>query len=171
LLEQNYLIKLLLQKSFIMYDQLVETFQINNRINLYLLEAIDEKHLADVYSGSKGRSAGKQWAHLHNVRLMWLKASAPELMEGILKIEDTDALNKKVLKNGLTKSGKAIESLFRKAEKEGRIKGFKPHPAAFLGYLLAHEAHHRGQIIISLKQNGHMIDQKTQYGIWEWGVR
>jgi uncharacterized damage-inducible protein DinB len=154
-----------------MYSQLTETFQINNRINLYLLEAIGEKHLADLYTGSKGRSVGRQWAHLHNVRLMWLKASAPELMAGILKIEDTDALNKKLLKDALTKSGKAIESLFGKAEKDGKIKGFKPHAVAFLGYLLAHEAHHRGQIIICLKQNGHMIDQKIQYGIWEWGVR
>ena len=154
-----------------MYEHLIETFQINNRINLYLLEAIDEQYLADLYTGSKGRSAGKQWAHLHNVRLMWLKAAAPELMEGLSKAEEADALTKKLLKDALIRSGKAIEELFRKAAKEGKIRGFKPHPTAFLGYLLAHEAHHRGQIIICLKQNGHMVDQKTQFGIWEWGVR
>jgi uncharacterized damage-inducible protein DinB len=154
-----------------MYGQLIETFQINNRINLYLLDAIDEKFMNDMHTGSKGRPVGKQWAHLHNVRLMWLKVSAPELMEEIQKIEDVDAFKKKIIKEALTKSGKAIELLFKKAEKDGKIKGFKPHPAGFLGYILAHEAHHRGQIMIALKQNGHLPDQKIQYGIWEWGVR
>ena len=62
--------------------------------------------------------------------------------------------------------------LLRKSlESDGRVKGFKPHAAGFLGYLIAHESHHRGQIILTLKQNGHAIDKKVQYGIWEWGVR
>ena len=52
----------------------IETWCINNRINLYLLNGIDDAHLTDV-SGSKGRNVGEQFAHLHNVRLMWLRAS------------------------------------------------------------------------------------------------
>ncbi len=153
------------------HEQLTETFAINNRVNLYLLDGIPEEHLPDVYTGGKGRSAGRQWAHLHDVRMMWLKAAAPELLAGLSKLSDDEALNKKALKNALTQSGKAIEQLFQLSVATGKIKGFKPHATAFLGYLLAHEAHHRGQIIITLKQNGHMIDKKTQFGIWEWGVR
>jgi uncharacterized damage-inducible protein DinB len=55
-------------------DQLIETWAIHNRINLYLLEAVAPEHLANV-GPSKGRSVGEQFAHLHNVRLMWLKAT------------------------------------------------------------------------------------------------
>lgn len=154
-----------------MYDHLIETFRINNRINIYLLDAIDEKHLTDLAAGSKGRHVGKQLAHLHNVRLMWLKVAAPELLEGLDKVEDDASVKKKALKDALTKSGKAIETLLKKAEKDGKIKGFKPHPTAFVGYLLAHEGHHRGQVMVILKQNGHMVDQKVQYGLWEWGAR
>ena len=51
------------------------------------------------------------------------------------------------------------------------MKGFKPHITAFLGYIIAHESHHRGQIALSLKQAGHALDRKVGYGIWEWGVR
>jgi uncharacterized damage-inducible protein DinB len=54
---------------------------------------------------------------------------------------------------------------------EGKIKGFKPHAAAFLGYLISHESHHRGQIALSLKQAGKPLDKKIAYGLWEWGVR
>ncbi|MBK6586799.1 MAG: hypothetical protein IPG22_00550 [Acidobacteria bacterium] len=67
-------------------QQLIETWQINNRINLYLLDAIAPEHLADGLS-SKGRNVGEQFAHIHNVRLMWLKASMPEELAGQAKVE------------------------------------------------------------------------------------
>jgi uncharacterized damage-inducible protein DinB len=153
------------------HEQLIETFSINNRTNLYLLDAIKEEQLTDVYPGAKGRNVGKQWAHLHDVRMMWLKASAPDLLKGLVKLSDEEALQKKAIAHALIQSGKAIESLFQQAAATGKIKGFKPHATAFLGYLLAHEAHHRGQILITLKQNGHMVDKKIQFGIWEWGAR
>jgi uncharacterized damage-inducible protein DinB len=148
----------------------IDTWHIHNRINLYLLDAIDEKFLADI-SASKGRTVGEQFAHIHNVRLMWLKAAMPDLLSGQTKIEKGNKLTKKLLLTELTKSADAISKLLQNGFETGKIKGFKPHTAAFLGYLLSHESHHRGQIILSLKQSGHPIDQKTQYGIWEWGSR
>jgi uncharacterized damage-inducible protein DinB len=64
-------------------NQLLETWEIHNRINLFLLDAIAPEHLKDV-SASKGRNAGEQFAHLHNVRLMWLYVNSdtpPEFSE------------------------------------------------------------------------------------------
>lgn len=152
-----------------MIQQLIETWHIHNRINLYLLDAINESHLADI-SASKGRNAGEQFAHIHNVRLMWLKASAPELLYGLDKIEK-GAIGKKLLSTELTKSAEAIAALLQKGFETGKIKGFKPHAAAFMGYLISHESHHRGQLMLTLKQSGHPVNQKTQYGLWEWGSR
>ncbi len=151
--------------------QLVETWQINNRINLYLLDALAGEHLADSLV-SKGRSAGEQFAHIHNVRLMWLKAAMPEALGALAKIENERACDKPLLHASLTASGAAIERLLEHAvQNGGRVKGFKPHATAFVGYLVAHDAHHRSQIIIALKQSGHPLDKKTLYGIWEWGSR
>jgi uncharacterized damage-inducible protein DinB len=152
-------------------QQLIETWQINNRINLYLLDAIPAEHLGDTMT-SKGRSAGEQFAHLHNVRLMWLKAALPDLLEGQVKIEKEQAGDKALIAHALASSGAAIEKLLENAvENGGRVKGFKPHVTGFLGYLVAHDAHHRSQVIIALKQNGHQLDKKVLYGIWEWGSR
>ena len=43
---------------------------------LKTLESIDEAHLKDV-SASKGRTVGEQFAHMHRVRMMWLKVAEP----------------------------------------------------------------------------------------------
>jgi uncharacterized damage-inducible protein DinB len=150
--------------------EIIDTWNINNRINLYMLEAVPTEALTDV-SASKGRNVAEQFAHLHNVRLMWLKPAAPELMEGLEKIEKEAAVDKKLLIRSLKESGKAMEALLKKAIADGKVKGFKPHVTAFLGYILAHESQHRGQIALALKQSGHALDKKIAYGIWEWGVR
>jgi uncharacterized damage-inducible protein DinB len=150
-------------------NSLTETWQIHNNINLYLLESIDEENLSDQAS-SKGRSVGEQFAHMHGVRMMWLKVADPALLEGLEKI-DKQNITKAHLAENLQQSGKAIEQLFEKTLPGGKIKGFKPHATGFLGYLISHESHHRGQLMLALKQSGHMVSQKIQYGIWEWGVR
>lgn len=152
-------------------NQLIETWQIHERINVYLLDALAPLAL-NSYSASKGRSVGEQFAHIHNVRLMWLKAAAPDLLEGLTKVEKEHAHDKKLLRKSLFDSGKAIGTLLgRSLANGGKVKGFKPHAAAFLGYLVSHESHHRGQIVLTLKQAGKPVDKKIAYGIWEWGVR
>ena len=149
-------------------NTLAETFHINNNINLYLLDSIAEEHLKD-QSASKGRNVGEQFAHIHNVRLMWLQVADPELMKGLEKIEKEKGITRSLLKKSLDASARSIESLLEKSPV--KVKGFKPHATAFLGYLVAHEGHHRGQILLCLKQSGHMVDKKIQFGIWEWGSR
>lgn len=146
---------------------LIETWQIHNRINTYLLDAVDEVNLGDKLS-SKGRNVGEQFAHINNVRLMWLKVIDPALLDELVKVEK-DHITKEILTDALTQSAKAIEPLLENPD--SKIKGFKPHSAGFLGYLIAHESHHRGQIVLALKQSGHPLGQKTLYGLWEWGTR
>ncbi len=154
-----------------MSDALVETWNIHNRIHLYELDALSADALAGTAS-SKGRSVGEMFAHIHNVRLDWLKASAPEWMAGLEKIPKENMQDKALLKNALVASGEAIAGLIETSiARGGQVKGFKPHVTAFVGYMISHESYHRGEIGIALAQSGHTLDKKIAYGMWEWGTR
>ncbi len=149
---------------------LIDTWHISNRINLFLLEGIPEEHLSDTLAG-KGRSVGHQFAHLYNVRLMWIDSAAPETGKHLKKIEKEHSISKSLLSKAFLESAETMAAVIQIGIETGRVKGFKPNVEAFVGYLIAHEAHHRGQILLTLKSNGHLPDKKVLFGMWEWGVR
>lgn len=153
-----------------MDEPLVETWMIHDRINRYLLDAVPDDAL-DRTLGPRHRSVAALFAHLHNVRMLWLRSSAPRLKEGLPKL-DPKTTDRAALVGALEGSGQAIAELVRQSlASGGQVKGFRPHVTAFVGYLIAHESHHRGQIGWTLKRTGTPLDPKISYGLWDWGVR
>jgi uncharacterized damage-inducible protein DinB len=152
-------------------DPLIETWQIHDRIHAYLLDAVPAAALP-VAAPSGGRSVAQIFAHIHNVRLMWLKSAGVPATPALAKLDAEAKLTSAELSRALRASGQAIALLVETSlGTGGRVKGFKPHVQAFVGYLISHESHHRGQIAVALKANGKPLDKKTAYGLWEWGVR
>ncbi len=153
---------------FVLSEALLAAFDTNDRINQYLLENLPAEAWRAVPPGKKGREIAGIVAHMHNVRVMWLKAAKGEVPEQLDRFTATPAQAKK----GLDASRAALRELMHAAvNSDGRVKGFRPDVAGFFGYLIAHDAHHRGQITMLARQAGHPISQKAMFGMWEWGVR
>ena len=62
-------------EPFVLSEALLNAFDINDRINQYLLDNLPSEAWRAEPPANKGRNIASIVAHMHNVRLMWLKAA------------------------------------------------------------------------------------------------
>ncbi len=148
---------------------LLDAFATNDRINRYLIENLPPESWKAKPPDGKGRTIAAIVAHMHNVRVMWLKATkAAEVPEQLDRATVTPAQAMSALET----SRRGLAAVMSQAlETGGRVKGFRPDVAGFFAYLIAHDAHHRGQIAMLARQVGQPLPQKAMFGMWEWGSR
>ena len=151
-----------------MTSELIETWRMSNEANLFLLGKLPRGSL-DASYGTRTRKVGGQFAHVHSTRLRWLTHAAPALAQGVDKFEKGAEPTKAQLTKALKASGKAVEAFLLECEEAGKVKKWKGSPTTFLGYLVAHEAHHRGLVMVALRMAGHKLPQEVVYGQWQWG--
>ncbi len=150
-------------------DELFEAWRANNRINLFLIDKISAEGMQCSLSTRGGKSVARQFTHIHNVRLWQLESRAKDLAKGMYKFGPKEEPTKKKLKKELVDSAKRIESFFERIiTGEGKARSFKRGLFTTLSYFVAHESHHRGSILLTLKQSGHKLDQTMSYAIWDW---
>jgi uncharacterized damage-inducible protein DinB len=153
-----------------MKDQFKDAWQINNRMNQLLIDNITDAGMLKSLSTRGGRTVYLQWAHVHNVRMQWLEIGAKEIFNKYRVIDKEAAFDRKILKKAIEDSSKGIEELLvRSWDDGGKVKGFKKGVIPLLGYFISHESHHRGHILLTLKQSGEKIPDTVKWGLWEWG--
>lgn len=157
-------------KPFVLNDALLNAYATNDNITRYLIENIDPKAWRADPPGGKGRTIAAIVAHIHNVRVMWLKVIAKD--GPIPEQLDRHTVTPRQAITALSKSGEDVSRVIAAAlAADGRVKYFKPDVAGFIGYSISHDAHHRGQISMLARQVGYAIPQKAMFGMWEWGSR
>lgn len=152
-----------------MQDQLLEAWRTNNRISLYLIDKITPAGMKSTLSKRGGRDVARQFAHLHNVRVWHLENRARDLSKGLVTFETKVSPTKAQLKKAFKTSGTAMESFLSAVlDGEPKRRGFKKGIFTTLAYLVAHESHHRGNILLTLKECGHGVTKDVAYTIWGW---
>jgi uncharacterized damage-inducible protein DinB len=73
--------------------------------------------------------------------------------------------------SALTESGELVSRCIQKAASGAKVKTFKRGLVVAVTYLISHDSHHRGSILLTLKECGQKVDQDTRYGIWDWERR
>jgi uncharacterized damage-inducible protein DinB len=155
-------------------EVLLEIWAANERMNQLILERLDARVWRAKLPGGTARTIAAIFAHVHNIRRKWLRLSAPHLK--LPKELDRAHLTQKQAKAALAESAQrcsemAADALATTAAGVGKFHrdGWAPSwPAGptMVVYMFAHEAHHRGQVLMLAHQLGFPL--REAYGIWNW---
>ena len=159
-------------------DTLLETYACNDAMNQLILSSLDPRAWRAQPPGQKGhgRTIAAIFAHLHNVRLSWLKNSAPHLKcprpldPDRCTMKQTAAAHRKSATQCLRMLTDALSADPRRRVKKFSRDGYTqtwPAGGTMFAYMFSHEAHHRGQILMLGHQLGHRILHDTP-GVWHW---
>lgn len=153
-------------------NQIIETWRIHNRIMLFMIEHLPDEALKATLSKRGGRDIARQLAHIHMVRVWRLEAFSKKIKETLIAFEKGESPPKEKLQQALAQSGEVMEKYLRYGlENGGAVSNFKRGVVPMLGYFISHEAHHRGNILLTMKQGGFKLPDELKWHIWEWNKR
>jgi uncharacterized damage-inducible protein DinB len=153
----------------------VQIFAVNDRMNQLLIERLDPAVWTAKPPG-KVRTIAAIFTHMHNMRSKWIRLTAPHLKlpSQLNRLHCTP----QEARTGLAESAARCAEMLADAlgGGEGRVEKFhrdgwaKPWPVGpeMLCYMLAHEAHHRGQVCMLAHQLGFPLPNDVMAGIWNW---
>jgi uncharacterized damage-inducible protein DinB len=156
---------------------ILAAWRTSNRITTSLIQHLPDRVWKASVPGIGRRTVRTIAAHLHNARSRWIKTLGAE--HGIARppMVDLASVNRRELVSALKRSSAGIESLLALGLANG---GLVPPSKAYvwrnlpldvghvLTYFVAHEAHHRGQIVMIARQLGYRLPQRVTNSLWWW---
>ena len=116
-------------------------------------------------------------AHIHNARCMWIKMIGARHGVVVPKTVDGRRVRPAELSRALERSSRGMIDLIRLGVARGGAippaawQNFPTDLVHFLSYFVAHEAHHRGQLVMLARQLGHRLPVDVTAGLWQWKAR
>ncbi len=146
----------------------------------YLIAHLPERVWPLTPPGVSRRSIRAIAAHLHNARCSWIKTLGQE--HGIRAPAHVNhrTVSRAQLLRALPSSSRGIGSLLRLGWAEGgRLPTSKRYVwrnlpldvGHVLAYFVAHEAHHRGQLVLGMRLLGVRLPRDVEAGLWQWRTR
>ena len=161
-------------------DTILAAWRTNNRVTVFLVENMPSALWQASVPGAPRRTVRMIAGHIHNARCMWIKMVGKEHGIRVPKSVDRRKVTPKELVSALHRSSGGIDDLLRLGLESG---GSIPIPSTYvwrnlpldvghvLTYFVAHEGHHRGQIVLIARQLGHRLPVSTTGGLWQWSKR
>lgn len=148
-------------------QQLHDSWRIHEKKLYVLLECVSQAGLEATLSTRGGRSIGQQFVHVHNIRIDQLEVIRKDLAAPLEKLEREQGHDRDVLLAALRASGDAIARLIEETD-DGAIKRFQHGLVSFVCYVISHESHHRGGMVLTLKQTKNSLSKDDGWKLWGW---
>ena len=158
-------------------SDLIAAWRTNNRVTVYLIEHLPPELWSMNVPGSPRRTIRMLAAHIHNARCSWIKMIGERHGVAVPKSVDGRTVRPSELKRALERSSRGMIDLIRLGlSRDGAIppadwQNFPTDLVHFLSYFVAHEAHHRGQLVMLARQLGHRLPVEVTGGLWQWKKR
>ena len=161
-------------------DTLVPVWRTTDRITVFLIEHLPPKLWAATVPGAPRRTVRMIAGHIHNARCMWIKTLGKEHGIEVPDAVDRRRVSQKQLVRALDRSSQGMISLLTLGCDHG---GTIPASSAYtwrnlpldvghvLAYFVAHEGHHRGQIVMIARQLDCRLPADVTAGLWQWSQR
>jgi uncharacterized damage-inducible protein DinB len=158
----------------------LSAWQTSNRVTVYLVENLPPALWAAPVPGVPQRTIRMIAAHLHNARCRWIGTLGREHGIPVPLRVDHRTVSRRQLVAALKRSSRGIQAILELGSAAG---GVVPPSRAYvwrnlpldvghvLAYFVAHEAHHRGQIIMVARQLGRRLPSAVTDGLWQWTTR
>ncbi|MEJ2311360.1 MAG: DinB family protein [Gemmatimonadales bacterium] len=151
---------------------LIDTWRTNNRVTVYLFENLPEEVWPEKVPGAPRRTVRMIAGHIHNCRCMWVKTLGRKHGIEAPPPVDRHRVACRQLLPALERSSRGITQLLELGvDQGGKLSGFPPGVVHFMAYHVAHEGHHRGQIVMLARQLGHRLPGEVTAGLWQWSKR
>lgn len=156
---------------------LVPAWTTNARITEELVRAIPLRVYRSPIPGAPRKTIRGMAVHLHNSRCAWLRTLGEPLGIQVPPRADPAREGRPALLRALRASAHEMEALFRMAcELDGHLPATRRYVwrnlaldiGHLLTYFVAHEAHHRGQLLLLARQLGMPVAGKAADAVWWW---
>jgi uncharacterized damage-inducible protein DinB len=152
----------------------------SSRVSAYLIENIPASLWSATVPGVPGRTIRAIGAHLHNSRCSWIKTLGHEHGIAAPARVDHRAVTRRQLLSALGRSSRGIAAILQLGcGRGGRVPPSRAYAwqnlsldvGHVLTYFVAHEAHHRGQIVMVARQLNCRLPAAVTAGLWRWRPR
>ena len=156
---------------------LLAAWRTNNRVTTGFIQRLPLPLWNVAVPAAPQRTIRSIAAHLHNARCGWIKILGREHGIPAPPRIDHHRVTPRELVAALKRSSAGMEALLKLGfDCEGQVlpsKGYVWRNLSLdvghvLTYFVAHEAHHRGQIVMVARQTGQRLPTRTTDGLWQW---
>lgn len=154
--------------------ELIAAWRTSHTVTASLIKNLPPEIWPEKVPGSPRWTVRHVAAHIHNARCGWIRRiGAGHGIEAPRKIDMPTAEPAKLLP-ALETSSEGMVGLIRIGTANGGAfpgaswQNFPNDLTHFLCYFVAHEAHHRGQIVLTARALGHPLKENVMRGLWHW---